>query len=182
MSVTLTAEQFASLLEKSSSTTKKITKKDLCSRTDAMNIEDFIENFKYLNVSKLISMELPDFVYQSVEENISSLEEEELPFVCANHQTKTFYFKQNNEWIKGIDFIKKIYEKIYKNAINEILSDYSKKYVDNDNDESQNEHKYQASRDCEKQNILRNLCNCDKYPYDKLIDKVLVKLGKRLKQ
>jgi hypothetical protein len=182
MSVTLTTEQFASLLENSKSALKKITKADLSKRTSAINIEEFIENFKYLNVSKLISTELPDFVFHSIEANIASLEEDELPFACSNHQTKCFYFKTNNEWIKGIDFIKKIYEKIYKNAINAVMNSYCKRFIDNDDDEEQNERKYELSRDCEKQNILRNLCNCDKYPYDKLIDKVLVKLGKHLKQ
>lgn len=104
MSVTLTAEQFATLLEKSS--VKKITQSDLSSRTNALNLDDFIANFKYLKVSKLIAMELPDYVIYSINENISSLEIEELPFVCANHQTKSFYYKENNEWIKGNDFIK----------------------------------------------------------------------------
>jgi len=182
MSIILTNEQFTSLLENRTPVSKKINKKDLIKRTDSINLEDFITNFKYLSVSKLLSMELPDFVYQSIEENINRLDDEELPFVCSNYQTKSFYFKKNNEWNKGNDFIKQIYDKIYKHAINEILTAYNKQYIDCTNDEDKNEKKYEASRDCEKQNILKNLCNCEKYPYDKLIDKVLNKLAKRLKQ
>ena len=180
MSVTLTTEQFSALLEKSS--TKKITKTDLAKRTNAKNIDEFITNFKYANVSKLLSMELPDFVVFSIFENINSLEEEELPFVCSNHQTKCFYFKENNEWKKSNEFIKQIYNKIYKNAMTQVISKFT--YLNNNDDETDDdkiERNYEKSPDNEKQRIICNLCNCDKYPYDKLIDKILSKLGKQLR-
>ena len=182
MSVTLTAEQFSALLEKSS-TPKKITKSDLEKRTNALNIDEFIKNFKFSNVSKLVTMELPDFMVYSILANTQLLEDDELPFVCTNHQTKNFYYKENNEWKKGNDFIKKLHNKIYQHSISQVLSKFN--YKNNDDDETDDdkiERNYEKSPDAEKQRILFNLCNCDKYPGDKCIDKILSKLGKQLKQ
>ncbi len=180
MSVTLTAEQFSALLEKSSP--KKITKNDLTKRTDAMNIDEFIANFKYASVSKLITMELPDYIVFSIIENINSLEDELLPFVCSNHQTKMFYYKENNEWKKGNDFAKKLYNKIYQNAIKQIFSKFDVTEHDDETDDDKIERNFEKSPSNEKQRILCNLCNCDKYPYDKCMDKVLSKLGKQLRE
>jgi hypothetical protein len=176
MSVTLTAEQFASLLDKPS--TKKITKKDLeKQRPNAMNIDEFINNFKYSKVTKLLTMELPDFMVFSILENINSIETEDLPFYCSNHQTKSFYYKQaNNEWVKGTEFMTKLYNKIFKNAIQEVMSKFNST-INDDEDE-----KYEKSIDSEKQRILCSLCNCEKYPFNKCVEKVLIKLGKALKE
>jgi len=183
MSITLTAEQFSALLEKT--TTKRITKSELEKRTDAMDIDEFIKNFNYLNVKKLLTLELPDFITYSILENLSTLEDEQMPFVCSNHQTKSFYYKENGEWKKGNEFIAKLYNKIFNAAMRQITEQYVRhcKYGDDsDDDDNTIEKKYEQSIDCEKQNIIRNLCNCDKYPYIKCADKVLSKLAKQLKQ
>lgn len=180
--VTLTAEQFSSLLDKS--ITKKITKADLEKRTNVINIDEFVNNLKCVSVHKLLNMELPDFMVYSIMENINSYEDEVLPFVCSNSQTKTFYYKENNEWLKGTSFIKPIYNKIYKNAVDQVLKKMNYKRIDSTDDDFEDEDENSTANrdDNEKQRILCNLCNVDKYPYDKCVDKVLSKLGKLIKQ
>ena len=183
MSVTLTAEQFAALLEKSTSSKKKITKTELAKRTEAMNIDEFINGMKFLNVSKLLTMELPDYITATIMENLSSIEDEELPFVCSNAQTKSFYFKENNEWVKGTDFMKKIYNVIWKNSAKQLMnSKYTDNSSENETDDDMIEKMYSSSRDSEKQKILCRLCDCDKYPYEKCVEKCLSKLAKSLNQ
>jgi hypothetical protein len=179
MSITLTNEQFTALLDNSLS--KKFSKADLLKRTNAMDIKDFINKINAPRVSKLVTMELPDFIVFTIKEHMETLEEEELPFVCANSQTKAFYYKENGEWIKGNDFVKKIYNKIHKNCIDQLLSKYKTQQQMYDDDDEATEQQYSKTLDCEKQQILCNLCNVDKYPYDKVIDKVLYKLGRHMK-
>jgi len=180
MSITLTAEQFSALLEKSS--VKKITKTQLEKRNNAMDINEFMKNFKYSSVTKLLTLELPDFMVYSILENLSNIEDDEMPFVCSNYQTKSFYYKENGEWKKGHDFIKKIYNGIFNTALKQITEKYTKQYDHSDDDDDDKiERKYETSLDNEKQKIIRNLCNCDKYPYSKCADKILSKLGKMLK-
>jgi hypothetical protein len=175
----LSEEQFELLMNKNMQ--KKITKFELNKRRNVLNVEQFMETFKYSNVSKLITTELIDYVVYSIMENINNLEEEEYPFVCSNAQTKQFYYKSNDEWIKGTDFIKNIYNKIYKNAMSQVLHKFKLCENIEGKDDDDTEIKYEASRDCEKQKILLQLCNCDKNPFDKVCDKVLIRLGKLIK-
>jgi hypothetical protein len=180
MSVSLTPEQFTALLDKTGP--KKFSKAELAKRKNVMDIDEFINNMSFIKVSKLAGMELPDFVVLTITETTNKMEDEELPFVCSNHQTKSFYYKDKGEWVKGHDFIKNIYNKIYKNALQQIIKKYNINDDNSDGNDENTEKRYLESRDCEKQRILCNLCNIDKYPYDKLIDKILLKLGRILKQ
>lgn len=186
MSVTLTTEQFSALIDATTSASKKkFSKTDLKQRTNAINLEQFINQFQYQSVSTLTSMEMPDFVVHSILANLQQLEDEERPFICSNHQTKSFYYKSavnNNEWVKGNDFIHKLYSKIYKDASAQIINRHNAIVNDDESDDDVIERKYETSQHCNTQNILRNLCNCDKYPYAKAIDKVLSKLGKSIKE
>ena len=43
------------------------------------------------------------------------------------------------------------------------------------------EKQYESSKNYEKQLILQNLCNPNKYPYDKCLEKIASILGKFLK-
>ena len=192
MSVTLTTEQFAMLLEKASSNNtqniipKKFTKNDLYKRTNVITLDDFIENFRYLPVAKCVIMTLPEFIYNSIVENTSRYEIDELPFACTNHQTKSFYYIENGEWKKGYDFMIKLYKAIHRNAISEVEEKYclNKKHMcyDDDDDDDTNEKKFENSKQFERLQIVKNLCDSDKYPYQKCVDKVLAKLGKHLKE
>jgi hypothetical protein len=176
MSVTLTAEQFAELVE-SNSKGKKWTKKDLDNRKNAMDIEEFINNLKIDKISRLTNMELPDFMVAVILETLDKIEDDEMPFICANFQTKSYYYKKNGEWIKGTDFMTPIYNAIFKKTTNILLSNKYEYKSKNEDDEKE----YEGSLNAEKQRIICNLCNVDKYPVSKCIEKILAKLGKRLK-
>jgi len=183
MSVTLTTDQFNALLEKSS-TKPKLNKTELAKRTNAMNMDEFIAGMKFISISKLITMELPDFIAHTIMANVSPIEDDELPFACSNSQTKTFYYKENNEWKKGNEFMKMLYNVICKDAFKQVMSP---KYSSGDTSKNQTdddvmERMYVNSRECEKQRILCNLCNCEKYPHEKCVEKALSKLAKSLCQ
>lgn len=178
MSVTLSNEQFQALLE--SATSKK--KVEVSDRSKAVNIDEFIAGFHFLPVSQLLNTEKPDFFVDSIIDNISGLEDNELPFYCSNYQTKNYYYKENNEWKKGTDFIKKLYSIIYKNSMKQIMENFSYNNNSNEFDDEKSENNYSHSDYCEKQRMICKLCDVDKYPYSKCVDKMLIKLGKRVKQ
>lgn len=198
MSVTLTAEQFALLLaninvahqpapqqlpSQIETPPKKKTKSLIKDYVNAVDIEQFVEHLEYLKVHKLMTMDLCEFVCQTIKMNIERLEEEEMPFVCANYQKRSFYYKSNGEWKKGTEFIKMIFNKIWKKASKDVCDKFNKIHDDeNDDDDDETiERKFENSKHYEKQIILKSLCYADKYSSDKLMDKILNKLGRTLK-
>ena len=183
MSVTLTAEQFQLLLNSVSNGNNqptKITKTIIKENSNAQNFEDFVDNLEYLSVKKLMNMNIIEFISNTIKHNIDSLEETEYPIVCTNIGKKLFYYKSKNEWKKGTEFIKILYNKIVKRAYKDLTEKYNEKYIDDVNEED-NEKKYSSSKDAEKQQILLNLCHIDKYSYETVYDKVLVKVAKNFK-
>jgi hypothetical protein len=185
MSVTLTAEQFASLLNNVNVApqSKKKTKSLLKDYVSAMDFEDFLTNFKYLRVTRLQTLSLVEFVVETIKLNIEQLEDNEMPFVCANTQRRIFYYKSKNEWVKSQEFIKVLHSKIVKQAYKELLDDYTYEYKDDldIDDDEQISKRYDSSRHSTKQEIIMNLCCADKWSYEKIFDKILNKLGVLLK-
>jgi len=185
MSVTLTAEQFAALINNVNVApqSKKKTKSLLKDYVSAMNFEDFLTNFKYLPVTRLTTASLVEFVVETIKLNIEQLEDNEMPFVCANTQRRIFYYKSKDEWIKSQEFIKVLHSKIVKQAYKELLDDYTYEYKEdlNINDDEQIAKRYDNSRHSTKQEIIMNLCCADKWSYEKIFDKILNKLGVLLK-
>jgi hypothetical protein len=183
--VVLTAEQFQSLLNNVNVApqSKKKTKSLLKDYVSAMNFEDFLTNFKYLPVTRLTTASLVEFVVETIKLNIEQLEDNEMPFVCANTQRRIFYYKSKDEWIKSQEFIKVLHSKIVKQAYKELLDDYTYEYKEdlNINDDEQIAKRYDSSRHSTKQEIIMNLCCADKWSYEKIFDKILNKLGVLLK-
>ncbi len=185
MSVTLTTEQFSALINNVNIAPKKKTKSLVKEYVNAANIEEFVENMEFLKVSKLLNIEIIDFIVETIKMNIDHLEETEYPFVCANYQKRFFYYKTKGEWKKGSEFIKLLYNTIVRQAYRQIDVKYSDKVIykaDNDNDTDEIiEKRYDTSKHSEKQQIFLNLCHVDKYSFEKVYEKVLTKLGKMLK-
>lgn len=183
MSVTLTAEQFAALIANSNVAPKKKTKSLIKECNNAIDIEQFMEHLEYLKVNKLMTMDLCDFVCQTIKMNIEPLEDDELPFICADARRRTYYYKSNGEWKKGTEFIRLLFNRIWKRASQDICEKFNKIQDDtNDNDDDETiERKFENSKHYEKQIILKNLCYADKYSSEKLMEKILNKLGKYLK-
>jgi hypothetical protein len=175
MAITLTTEQFNELLENSK--VKKISKQDLDNRKNALDIDEFINRLHIDKIARLTDTELPDFMVSVILETLDKIEDDEMPFICTNFQTKSYYYKKNGEWIKGTDFMKPIYNAIFKQTVQMLLSAKYQYKSENEDDEA----KYDVSLNAEKQRILCNLCNVDKFPVEKCVEKILAKLGKRLK-
>jgi hypothetical protein len=195
MSVTLTAEQFAALISniskpeplplppKPESPPKKKTKSLIKDYVKSIDFEQFLEHLQFLKVTKLMTMDLTEFMFQTIKMNIEPLEDDELPFVCANSQKRSFYYKSKGEWKKGSEFIKLLFNKIWKRASLDICEKFDK-IKDNTNDDDDDEtieRKFESSKHYEKQLIIKSLCYADKCSSDKIIEKILNKLGKHLK-
>jgi hypothetical protein len=195
MSVTLTTEQFTALLSniskplppppvlKPESPPKKKTKSLIKDYVDAIDFEQFLEHLEFLKVTKLMTMDLCEFIFQTIKMNIEPLEDNELPFVCANSQKRTFYYKSKGEWKKGTEFIKLLFNKIWKRASTDLCEKFNKiqDNVNDDDDDETIERKFESSKHYEKQLIIKSLCYADKYSSDKIIEKILNKLGKFMK-
>ena len=187
MSVTLTAEQFASLISSiSASNANQVVMNNLVSKniiveqSKADNMEDFLKSIKTLSVSKLANMNIVEFIVITIKENIDELEECQYPFVCVNTTKKTFYYRSENEWKKGSGFIKMLYNRIVKQAYMDIDKNYRQMYIDVEDDEI-NEKKYSESKQAEKQQILLNLCHIDKLSFEAVFEKVATKICKIVK-
>ena len=81
MSVTLTAEQFASLISSiSASNANQVVMNNLVSKniiveqSKADNMEDFLKSIKTLSVSKLANMNIVEFIVLTIKENIDELD------------------------------------------------------------------------------------------------------------
>lgn len=187
MSVTLTADQFASLISSiSASNANQVVMNNLVSKniiveqSKADNMEDFLKNMQYLNVSKLANMNIVEFIVLTIKENIDGMEEFEYPFVCINVAKKTFYYRTENEWKKGSAFIKMLYNRIVKQAYMDIDKNYNQMYIDVEDDIA-NEQKYSESKHAQKQQILLNLCHVDKLSFEAVFEKVATKICKLIK-
>jgi hypothetical protein len=166
MNVTLTQEQFEQLLRNANSNTnsvKKFDKNDLNDRTEAINLEQFMSDFEFLSITKLSVLEPYEYVLKSIMDNVSNLEEDEMPFICSNYKTKSFYYKKNDTWCKGTEFIKKINSLVTQNAFKQ-LCQFGKDIHSVEHDE--------------KQLIILKLCDVDN---SKQIEKITSKLAKELK-
>lgn len=187
MSITLTSEQFQTLLSSISAlnpnqviTNNVVTKNIIVEQSKANNIEDFLKSMKFLNVSKLANMSIVEFIVLTIKENIDELEESQFPFVCVNVTKRTFYYRSENEWKKGTAFIKMLYNTIVKKAYADIQQNYSHQYIDVEDDDI-NEQKYSESKDAQKQQILLNLCHIDKLSFESVFEKVASKICKLIK-
>jgi hypothetical protein len=188
MSVTLTNEQFQALLNavtngnqsQPNANISNVNVSNNAINTNVLSLDDFLENMKFISVRKLLSMNIVDFIVNTIKHNIDSLEEEEYPFICTNLTKKIFYFRNGNKWEKGTGFIKQVHNRIVKQAYKDLINNFTQCYEDED-DEEMNEKKYMQSVDGEKQEILMNLCYADKISYETINEKVLGKISKIIK-
>jgi hypothetical protein len=145
---------------------KKMTKTILKDIKPCITIQQFIENLELLSVYKLLNNDLPDYYVLMIIENLTKIDENNRPIICSDVKSKKFNYYSNGEWIQD-DFqhktMKLIFNKMYKMATLYIADELRKKHNE------------------ELQLCVCKLMNPDKYPYEKLIDKILIKLGQKLK-
>lgn len=177
MSITLSQDQFAALINKTMGKSKTISIK--MHFINAPSFNDWVQNFEFLPVSKLMSMSMPDYYINTIMLNINNCLDNERPLVCSDARRKTFYYKiSDNEWSKNDKFIDECYKVIYKNATQQVLNKYTN--YDDDDEYEDNEKAKQGSQ-YEKMEILKVLCDVEKYPYHKLMNKILIGLAKEMK-
>ena len=165
-SIVLSEDQFNQLIN--NKVVKKITINELNkTRNNAIDIETFIENFEFQNVTNIINSDVIEYLVSSIINNIEKLEDDDIPIVCSNAQTKQFFYKTQGKWIKETDFMEKLYKIVYHNAIGQVLGNFASICDD--------------PIHAEKQRIVCKLCNPDENPLHKIIDKSLLKLGRYLK-
>jgi preprotein translocase subunit SecA len=165
--IVLSEDQFNQLIN--NKVPKKITINELNkTRKNSINIETFIEKFEFQEISKIMSSDIIEYVVSSIIQNLNKYEDEEICIICSNAQTKQFFYKTDKEWIKGVEFMEKLYRIIYHNGIGQVINNF----YNSINDDNINN---------EKQRILTKLCDCDLNPLHKIIDKSLLKLGRHLK-
>ena len=164
----LTNDQITDILQKQSELLnmlckKKMTKTLLKELKPKITIEQFIENLQLFSVYKLLNNDLPDYYALMIVENLTKLEANDRPIVCSDAKLKKFNYFSNGEWIQD-DFqnktFKTLFNKMYKMATLFIANELPKKHNE------------------ELQLCVCKLMDPDRYPYEKLIDKIMIKLGK----
>lgn len=164
--IVLSEEQFNQLIN--NKVVKKITINELNkTRNNSIDIETFIDNFEFQNVTKIINSDVIEYLVSSIINNIEKLEDDDIPIVCSNAQTKQFFYKTNGKWIKETNFMEKLYKMVYNNAIGQVMGNFASICDD--------------PIHAEKQRIVVKLCNADENPLHRIVEKSLLKLGRHLK-
>ena len=147
------------ILQSLSSSKKTMTKTNLKKIKPSISFEEFVENIEILTTDKLINIPLPDYYAYIISHNLEKIKNpNDRPLVCADAKLKKYYYYSNGEWIKNSDFIKLLYNKIFKL----VCQSFQKKNLS------------YREENCI---CISLFFNCDKYPFEKLIQKILVKLG-----
>ncbi len=178
-SITLNEEQFNALINKTMGKSK--TRSIKLHFINAPSFSSWIETFEYLPVSKLLTISMPEFYIQTIMKNLNNCADNERPLICSDTHRKKFYYKEDTiNWSKNDKFIDMCYKNIYRNATTQVLQKYTNNN-NNDDDEYSEHQKPRAGSDYEKMEILKSLCDIDKYPYHKLMNKILIGLAKEMK-
>lgn len=138
---------------------KKWTKTFLKDVKPSVTFEEFMDNIEILSPTKLLNTLLPDYYAFIILHNIEKYEVS--PIVCADGKKKKYFYYSHGEWKSDKEFLKLVRNKIFKLVAGEL---YNRKIATHYNEE---------------------ICLCisyffdvDKYPNEKLLEKLLVKLGK----
>jgi len=177
-SITLNEEQFNALINKTMGKSK--TRSIKLHFINAPSFSSWIETFEYLPISKLLTISMPEYYIQTIMKNLNNCVDNERPLICSDTHRKKFYYKEDTiNWSKNDKFIDMCYKNIYRNATTQVLQKYTNN--NNDDDEYLEYQKPRAGSDYEKMEILKSLCDVDKYPYHKLMNKILIGLAKEMK-
>lgn len=139
---------------------KLMTKTKLKDIKPNITIEEFIENIEILSPTKLLSMSLPEYYAYIILHNIEKLDEKNIPIVCANPKIKKFYYFSNGQWIVSKDITQKIRNVIFKLVCGELIK-------------RKNEGFSEENCLC-----ISHFFDVEKYPNHKLVEKMMIELGK----
>lgn len=140
---------------------KKMPKTILKDLKPAVSFEDFIENIELLPVTKLLNIKLPNYYTAIIMHNLDKLSIKNYPFVCTDVKQKKFYYYSNGEWIQNKQFINCLQKTIFHLVIEKLM-----------------ELKKKSNSSDESQMCMYHFFDVDKYPTDKLRDKILGEMAK----
>lgn len=168
METTLTNSQLTEILINQNNTLqtlvaqsqKKMPKTILKNVKPNISIEEFIDNIEIIDVTKLLTCKLPMYYCLVIMHNLEKLECKNRPIVCTDSRQKKFYCYTDNDWKIDKKFIKSIKNKIFGLVFDTFL---------------QMKREIRDSEDI--LNCISNFCDVDKYPTEKLLDKICIDLG-----
>lgn len=139
---------------------KKTSKINLKELKPAITLEKFIEDLTIIPTDKLISMSLPDYYANTINENLQKYAMKDRPIICSNPKLKKFYYWNGIEWNRTNNNITPVRMAIFQKVCKTLLE---KKKLMKCMDETQM--------------CIHNFFDVDKYPTEKLVEKFLIKLG-----
>jgi hypothetical protein len=140
---------------------KKMPKSILKEVKPNVTIEEFIENIELINIEKLLHCKLPVYYANVIVHNLEKLAAKDHPMVCTDAKQKKFYYFSNGEWLIDKKFIRDIKSKIFHLVLDQIIL---KRQISQGN--------------LETQMCMSIFFDVEKYPAEKLLDKIQVELGK----
>lgn len=125
-----------------------------------VSIEEFISSIEIISISKLLNCKLPRYYALVIMHNLEKLESKNHPIVCTDARQKKFYCYSEGEWKIDKKFIKSLKTKIF----NEVVDSFMEK-------------KKQCDDGGELYQCMSLFFDVDKYPTEKLLDKICIELG-----
>lgn len=194
--ITLTAEQFESLLNQARGKTNTKSIKEL--RENAPVFKEWLYyGFELLPISNiLIYGDISKYYVDCIIYNLDKFSNENhRPIICINHRLQIFTYKDYDEWKKDNKFIEMLFGFMFKKICYELNSD---KYnvtendyeSDNDDDDNSSTNSY-SKKDYvptkpkttadEKSHISKLVMCSDKIPNVKMYKKIATGLAKQMK-
>lgn len=142
---------------------KKMPKTILKDIKPNVTIEEFIEDIELLDIQKLLNCKLPVYYSNVIIHNLERLEAKNHPMICTDARQKKFYYYSEGEWKIDKKFMKAIKSKIFHLVLDQIIVLKKQTHTNEDT--------------CLCISIFFDV---EKYPAEKLLDKIQVELGKKM--
>jgi|LakMenEpi03Aug12_release.lakeMendotaPanAssembly.Ray.scaffolds.fasta_scaffold200593_2 hypothetical protein len=134
-----------------------MVKKNAYEHIPNMSIDEFISNIEILSPTKLLNTDLPNYYALIINHNLEKLKNENRPINL--HKKKRFYYYSNNEWTTDNKIMSLIKNAIYKKVVGEII-----------------QRKNKCDNNEEICICISKFFDVDKYPQEKLMDKIFIAL------
>ena len=142
---------------------KKMPKTLIKDMKPSVSFEEFLDNIEILSPNKLLNYTLPHYYSLTIMHNLEKIDLKDRPLICSDAKQNKYYYFTNGEWKQDKKFLKVIQQKIFYMVVDKVIS--LKKLTDNS----------------------ENTCLCislffdvEKYPIEKLLDKIFMHLGKAM--
>lgn len=142
---------------------KKMPKTMLKDIKPNITIEEFIENIELIEISKLLNCKLPNYYSNVIMYNLEKLDSKNHPIICTDARQKKFYYFTEGEWKLDKKIMKDIKSKIFHLVLDQLILMRKKT---NNNEET-----------CI---CMSKFFDVEKYPNEKLLDKIQIELGKQM--